>query len=64
MLTRDQALELFEQRRQAWLAEDVEAYLALWTDDMSFESPVHREPLDRAAFAELVRHSFAFSRPL
>jgi limonene-1,2-epoxide hydrolase len=64
MLTREEALALFDRRRQAWLAEDVDAYLALWTDDMRFESPVHVEPLGHAAFAELVRRSFASSRPL
>ncbi|HXQ24676.1 MAG TPA: nuclear transport factor 2 family protein [Candidatus Acidoferrales bacterium] len=65
LLTREDALALFEQRRQAWLREDVEAYLALWSEDMTFQSPVHAEPLrGRAAFAELVRQSFAFSRPV
>lgn len=65
LLTREDALALFEQRRQAWLREDIEAYLALWSEDMTFQSPVHTEPLrGRAAFAELVRQSFAFSRPL
>lgn len=65
LLTREDALALFEQRRQAWLREDIEAYLALWSEDMTFQSPVHAEPLrGRAAFAELVRQSFAFSRPL
>jgi limonene-1,2-epoxide hydrolase len=65
LLTPEDALALFEQRRQAWLREDVEAYLALWSEDMTFQSPVHAEPLrGRAAFAELVRQSFAFSRPV
>jgi ketosteroid isomerase-like protein len=64
MPTYDEALTLFEKRRQAWLHEDVDAYLALWADDMTFQSPVHTEPLGRAAFADLVRQSTAFSRPL
>jgi ketosteroid isomerase-like protein len=64
MLTYEDAVTLFEQRRQAWLREDVDAYLALWADDMSFKSPLHNEPLDRTAFADLVRQSTAFSRPL
>jgi limonene-1,2-epoxide hydrolase len=64
-LTREDAVALFEKRRQAWLREDLGAYLALWSEDMTFQSPVHAEPLHgRAAFAELVRQSFAFSRPL
>jgi uncharacterized protein (TIGR02246 family) len=65
MLTHDQAVALFERRRQAWLAEDVDAYLALWASDMTFTSPVHVDGLrGRAAFAELVRRSLAAVRPL
>ena len=65
MPTRDEAIALFDRRRRAWLAEDLDAYLALWADDMTFQSPAHAEPLrGRAAFAELVRRASAFSRPL
>ena len=64
MPTYDEAVALFEKRRQAWLREDVDAYLALWADDMTFQSPVHPEPLGRAAFADLIRQSAAFSRLL
>jgi limonene-1,2-epoxide hydrolase len=64
-LTREEAVALFERRRRAWLAEDFDGYMALWAEDMTFQSPVHAAPLrGRAAFAELVRQSFAFSRPL
>ena len=63
-MTRDDAVALFDRRRQAWLREDFDAYLALWAEDMTFQSPVHQEPLGRAAFAELVRQSFAMSRPV
>jgi ketosteroid isomerase-like protein len=65
MPSRAEAVQLFEQRRLAWLAGDLDAYLDLWADDMSFQSPVHAEPLrGKQAFADLVRQSFAFSRPL
>jgi limonene-1,2-epoxide hydrolase len=64
MPTRDEAIALFDRRRQAWLAEDVDAYLALWAEDMRFQSPLHPEPLGHAAFAELVRRAFAGARPL
>src|SRR5438552_1793368 len=64
MPTRAEAIALFDRRRRAWLAEDVDAYLALWADDMRFQSPRHPEPLGRAAFAELVRGSLAGARPL
>src|SRR6266478_355176 len=65
MPTREEATQLFEQRRDAWLREDLDSYLALWADDMTFQSPVHAEPLrGRDAFAGLVRQSLEFSRPL
>ena len=65
MLTHAKAVTLFEKRRAAWLQEDLEAYLALWADDMTFQSPVHIEPLrGRAAFAELVRQSSQITRPV
>src|SRR5215470_3158123 len=65
MVTYDEAIRLFDARRRAWLAEDVDAYLALWAEDMSFQSPVHADPLQgREAFAALVRQSVAFSRPV
>jgi ketosteroid isomerase-like protein len=64
MPTYDEAVALFDKRRQAWLGEDIDAYLALFANDMTFQSPVHIEPLDRAAFGDLVRQSAAFSRPL
>ena len=40
-----EAIDLFERRRKAWLAEDLDAYFALWADDMTFKSPMHDEPL-------------------
>ena len=64
MVSYDEAVSLFERRRQAWLREDTDAYLALWADDMTFQSPVHPEPLKRVAFGDLIRQSAAFSRPL
>jgi limonene-1,2-epoxide hydrolase len=65
MPTLAEAHDLFDRRRRAWLAEDVDGYLALWAEDMTFQSPVHAEPLrGRAAFATLVRQSLAFARPV
>jgi limonene-1,2-epoxide hydrolase len=65
MPTHEDAVALFEQRRRAWLAEDLDAYLALWAEDMVFQSPVHAEPVrGRAAFADLVRHSLGLTRPV
>ena len=65
MPTHAEAVALFERRRRAWLGEDVEAYLALWAEDMTFQSPAHPEPLrGRTAFAALVRQSLAVARPV
>jgi uncharacterized protein (TIGR02246 family) len=65
MPTHPEAVALFDRRRDAWLRGDLDAYLALWADDMTFQSPVHAEPLrGRPAFADLVRQSFAFARPV
>ena len=65
MPSRDEAMRLFEKRRAAWLDADLEAYLDLWAEDMTFQSPVHAEPLrGKQAFAALVRQSLEFSRPL
>jgi limonene-1,2-epoxide hydrolase len=64
-LTLQEAVELFERRRAAWLAADAEAYLALWAEDMSFQSPVHDAPLvGKAAYAELIHRSLRMIRPV
>ena len=65
MLNHDDAWALFDRRRRAWLDQNLAAYLALWTEDMTFQSPLHREPLrGRAAFADLVARSLAAARPV
>ena len=65
MPTLAEAQAVFARRRDAWLRQDLDAYLACWTDDMTFQSPVHAEPLrGRAAFADLVRMSMSFSTPV
>ena len=63
-MTYTEAVALFEKRRQAWLQEDVDGYLALWAEDMTFQSPVHTAPMGWAAFGDLVRQSLAMSRPV
>jgi limonene-1,2-epoxide hydrolase len=65
MLTHDEAVALFDRRRDAWLREDLAAYLAVWAEDMTFESPVHAQPVHgRAAFAAIVHQSAAMVRPV
>lgn len=60
-----EAHALFDRRRRAWLQEDLDGYLACWTEDMLFGAPSHPEPLrGREAFAALVRGSLAATRPL
>ena len=63
-MTHTDAIALFDKRRDAWLRGDIDAYMALWADDMTFQSPVHHAPLGRKEFAELVRQSTTISKPL
>jgi ketosteroid isomerase-like protein len=65
MPTLPEARALFARRRDAWLREDLDGYLACWADDVEFASPAHAEPIrGRAAFADLVRRSAAAVRPV
>jgi len=65
MLTLPEAMRLFDARRTAWLREDLDGYLALWADDMTFAAPSHPQPLrGKPAFSELVRRSNAMTRPV
>ena len=64
MPTLDEAGALFDRRLRAWVAGDVEAYLALWAPDMTVGSPVHPEIRGRDAYAALIRTSMANVEPL
>ena len=58
------ARDLFESRRAAWLGEDAEAYLARFADPLVMHLPGRPEPIrGKAAYAKLVRASFARLRP-
>jgi uncharacterized protein (TIGR02246 family) len=64
-LTREIAVELFERRREAWLASDAEAYLALWTEDMVIEIPGRAEPIrGKTAYAKMIDGSMKSMRPV
>lgn len=64
MATAEDAALHFQRRIDAWLREDVDAYLACWAEDMTFASPLHAEPLrGKAAYAALVRASAQHARP-
>ena len=60
----EDATALFDRRRAAWLAADVEAYLACFTDDLEIAVPGRPEPIRGIdAYGRLVRRSFAWARP-
>jgi ketosteroid isomerase-like protein len=53
---------LFMQRVDAWLAADLDAYMACWADDMVIELPSGRvEGADK--YRKLVRAGFAWAEP-
>jgi ketosteroid isomerase-like protein len=55
---------IFERRVRAWLAEDLDGYLACWHDDMSITLPGRDAPLvGLRAYRALVEQSFAWARP-
>jgi ketosteroid isomerase-like protein len=63
-LALDTARALFERRRAAWLAEDVDAYLALFADDIEISVPGRDEPVrGMEAYSRLLRRSFEWARP-
>ncbi len=63
MLTIDVARTLFDRRREAWLAEDLDAYMACWVEDMVIDVP-GRTITGRDAYRELAAGSFAWGRPV
>jgi uncharacterized protein (TIGR02246 family) len=63
-MTRDDAVALFERRRDAWLAEDLDGYLALFSDDVVLETPAGPPVHGRAAYDALVRRAAAATRPV
>jgi ketosteroid isomerase-like protein len=63
-LTVDEAAELFERRRRAWLKADVDAYLACFAEDLEITVPGRAEPIrGLGTYEKLVRASFAWARP-
>jgi ketosteroid isomerase-like protein len=61
--TVDEARALFARRVDAWLAEDLDAYLACWHDDMRIEMPTG--VIEGAAkYRKLVDASFAWAEPV
>ena len=62
-LTIDAARAAFDRRREAWLAEDVDAYMACWVEDMVIDVP-GRTITGRDAYRDLAAGSFAWGRPV
>ena len=54
---------MFARRVDAWLAQDVDAYVACWHDDMRIEMPTGE--IDGVAkYRKLVEASFAWAAPV
>jgi ketosteroid isomerase-like protein len=61
--TLDDARAAFDRRRAAWLAEDLDAYMACWVDDMVIDVP-GRTITGRDAYRALAAGSFSWARPV
>src|SRR3954468_7397779 len=59
----EEARAVFARRIEAWLAEDVDAYVACWHDDMRIEMP--SGVVEGAAkYRKLVEASFGWAAPV
>ena len=55
----------FAERVRAWVAADVEAYLACWTDDMTITIPGRYAPIaGKDIYRKILMQSFAWARPV
>lgn len=63
-MTLPEARSVFDQRVNAWLAADVDAYLACWHDDMEITLPGGRVIAGLDRYRKLVEGSFAWGTPL
>jgi uncharacterized protein (TIGR02246 family) len=61
---RTEAVTLFERRRDAWLREDADTYLALFSDDVVLQTPMGERVHGLAAYGRLVRASLEHVRPV
>ncbi len=59
----DSARVVFDRRRAAWLAEDLDAYLECWAEDMVIHVP-GRTITGRDAYRDLAAGSFVWGRPV
>lgn len=63
-LSRDDAATIFERRRDAWLREDLDAYVALFAEDVFLETPMGEPVRGRDAYIRLVRRSYEALAPV
>ena len=61
-VTLEEARAVFDRRRAAWLAEDVDAYLDCFADDVVLETP-SRTVHGRAEYEPMTRMSFQWAKP-
>jgi uncharacterized protein (TIGR02246 family) len=61
---RQEAVALFERRRDAWLAEDFEGYLGLFAPDVVLQTATGKPYQGRDAYGDLVRRSYQAMRPV
>ncbi|MGH9024790.1 MAG: nuclear transport factor 2 family protein [Acidimicrobiia bacterium] len=63
-LTVEEARALFDRRRAAWLAADLDGYLALFADDLEIAMPGRADPVRGIGpYRQLVTQSFEWARP-
>lgn len=62
-LSAARAQAIFDRRVAAWLAEDVDGYLACWHDDCHLVLPGGRQIVGRAAYRTVVERAFAWAEP-
>jgi ketosteroid isomerase-like protein len=60
----ESARAVFETRVKAWLAQDVDGYLACWHDDMELTLPGGRVVAGIDAYRRMVEQSFAWAAPV
>jgi uncharacterized protein (TIGR02246 family) len=63
-LDRAFAVEVFERRRVAWLAADLEGYLACFADDIVLETPAGSPVHGIDEYRRMVERSLAALRPV
>ena len=63
-VTLEDARAVFDARVQAWLAADVDAYLACWHDDMEITLPGGRVLFGVDDYRAMLERSFAWAAPV